>query len=62
MRLRALALLCCMASLGSALVHASAPAGFSVDIAASNAELVARAVDIIRLIGGASWWAPRHHL
>lgn len=40
MRLRALALLCCMASLGSALVHASAPAGFSVDIAASNAELL----------------------
>lgn len=39
MRLRALALLCCMASLGSALVRANAPAGFDVDIAASNAEL-----------------------
>ncbi len=39
MRLRALALLCCMASLGSALVLANAPAGFDVDIAASNAEL-----------------------
>lgn len=39
MRLRALALLCCMATLGSALVRANAPVGFDVDIAASNAEL-----------------------
>lgn len=39
MRLRALALLCCMASSGSVLVRANAPAGFDVDIAASTAEL-----------------------
>ena len=56
MRLRALALLCCMASLGSALVLANAPAGFDVDIAASNAELRnngARVTLAIRARGGA---------
>ena len=56
MRLRAIALLCCMASLGSALVLANAPAGFDVDIAASNAELRnngARVTLAIRARGGA---------
>lgn len=61
MRLRALALLCCMASVGSALVHANAPAGFSVDIAASNAELRnngARVTLAIRARGGT--YGPAH--
>ena len=39
MRLRAIALLCCMASLGSAQVRTNAPSGFDVDIAASSIRL-----------------------